>query len=275
MTSRISGGIIHITETADGNQFQIFSIVINGIINMLKFLAWSQIPYLIFFVPIGLILFIKSGNKYEKSLILVAISAIIPTLYAYSFASDSRYLFPIYPIFCIMSAYSIKYFLQKTTKPKSITILIFSIILVSSVLYLDWKDIDKVHELEAYNLAFEVSKITKLVNAYPPESSYLNVIGLTEVNDFPIKSEEYLKTRYVNLSYNKINSLQEFLENGKKVGMTHIVIDDKEGREWYLKEIFDNEDNYPYLIKEFDSKSFGYEYHLKIFKIDYEKIIGD
>ena len=51
------------------------------------------------------------------------------------------------------------------------------------------------------------------------------------------------------------------------------MVDGKNKRPVYLKEIYNNEEKYPYLIKEFDSKSLGYGYHLKVFKIDYEKII--
>ena len=271
ITARISSGVIHITETADGNQNQIFSIVGNGIINMLKFLAWSQIPYLIFFVPFGLILLIKSGNKYEKALILVGISALIPTIYGYSFASDSRYLFPIYPVFCIMSVYSIKYLLQKTTKPKCITVLIFSIIIISSVLYLNWKDIDKVHELEAYNLALEISNRASMVNAFSPESSYLNVVGLTKIEKFPTSSNEYMKKRTEYYWYNKTDSIMDVIKIGKENGSTHLVIDDNQNRPQFVKDILINENNFPYLIKEFDSIEHGYKYQLKIYKIDYEK----
>ena len=41
---------------------------------------------------------------------------------------------------------------------------------------------------------------------------------------------------------------------------------------------FENEDRYPYLIKEWDSKDEGFAYHVKIFKIDYDLFnleIGD
>ena len=271
ITARISSGVIHITETADGNQNQIFSIVGNGIINMLKFLAWSQIPYLIFFVPFGLILLIKSGNKYEKSLILVGISALIPTIYGYSFASDSRYLFPIYPVFCIMSVYSIKYLLQKTTKPKCITVLIFSIIIISSVLYLNWKDIDKVHELEAYNLALEISNRASMVNAFSPESSYLNVVGLTKIEKFPTSSNEYMKKITEQYWYNKTDSIIDVIKHGRENGLDYLVIDDNQNRPQFFKEIITNEENYSYLIKEFDSSEHGYKYKLKMYKIDYEK----
>ena len=271
ITARISSGVIHITKTADGNQNQIFLIVGNGIVNLLKFLAWSQIPYLIFFVPLGLILFIKSGSKYEKTLILVGISALIPTIYGYSFASDSRYLFPIYPIFCIMSVYSIKYFLQKTTKPKCITILMFSIIIISSVFYLNWKDIDKNHELELYNLALEISNRAPMVNEFYPESSYLNVVGLTKVNEFPTSSNEYMKKITEQYWYNKTDSINAMIKLGKEKGLTHLVIDDNQNRPQFVKDVLINENKFPYLIKEFDSLEHGYKYNLKIYKIDYEK----
>ena len=271
MTARISGGIDHISKTSDGNQNQIFSIVINGIINMLKFLAWSQIPYLIFFVPIGLILFIKTGNKYEKSLILVAISALIPTIYPYSFASDVRWIFPLYPIFCIMSVYSMRYFLQKTTKPKCITIVIFSLIIISSIFYLDWKDIDQSRELELYNLALEISSKTSMVNVYYPESSYLNVVGLTKVEKFPIPTNEYLEKNIEQYWYNETDSIIDVIQHGKEVGLTHLIIDDNQNRPQFVKDVLIDENNFPYLIKEFDSLDHNYKYELRIYKIDYEE----
>jgi hypothetical protein len=55
------------------------------------------------------------------------------------------------------------------------------------------------------------------------------------------------------------------------MGLTHLVIDDAETRPDFLKNVFYNEEKYPYLIKVFDSKDYGYKYAVKIFRIDYEK----
>ena len=238
---------------------------------MLKFLAWSQIPYMIFFVPIGCFLLIKNGNKYEKSLILIGISALIPTIYAYSFASDSRWIFPLYPIFCIMSAYSIKYFLQKTNKPKSFTVLIFSIIIISSIFYLDWKDIDEERELELYNLSLEISNRASMVNAFVPESSYLHVVGLTKIDKFPVSSNKYLEKNIEIYWYNESDSLVDIIKVGKEKGLTHLVIDENKKRPQFVKNILLNEDKFSYLIKEFDSLEHGYNYQLNIYRIDYDK----
>ena len=34
--------------------------------------------------------------------------------------------------------------------------------------------------------------------------------------------------------------------------------------------IFENENDYPYLIKEWDSADEGFAYHVKIFRVDYD-----
>ncbi len=269
VSSRITGGIEHISKDSNENQFQILSLIIDGIINMLKFLTWSQIPYLIFFVPIGFFLLIKNGNKYEKSLILVGLSALIPTIYAYSFASDSRWIFPIYPIFCVMSAYTIRYFFQKTSKPKIITIIIFTIIIISSIMYLDWKEIDQKRESELYNLALEISDRASVVNVFFPESSYLEVVGLTKIKKFPIPSNEYLNKNIEVYWYNENDSLTDVIKHGKEKGLTHLVVDDNPNRPQFIKNILLNENSFSYLIKEFDSLEHNYKYNLKIYKIDY------
>ena len=271
MTERISSGIIHINETGKGDDTKIFSIIFNGITNMLKFLAWSQIPYLICFVPIGLILFIKNENRFKKLLIIAGISIGIPTIYAYSFASDSRYLFSLYPIFSILSIYSIKYFLEKTTKPKSITILIFSIIIISSIFYLNLKDVNERHEVEAYNVSVEIANRASIVNAFTPESYYLSVAILTQLEKFPDNSDEIVKNYVVTLDINHIDSLKELIEFTHKNEIKYLVIDEKDRKPVFLKNIFDNEEKYPFLVKDYDSKDYGYFYHLKIFKIDYER----
>ena len=271
LTGRISLGVSHITETANENQNQVFSIVVDGIINMLKFLGWSQIPYLIFFVPVGFVLFLKSRNKYEKSLILVGISAIIPTIYAYSFASDSRYLFPIYPIFCILSAYSIKYYLEKTTKPKITTIIIFTVIIISSIFYLNWKDIDEERELELYNLSLEISNRASVVNVFLPESDYLAVSGLTKVDNFPVSSNEYMSKNVELYWYNESDSLMNVIKLGKEKGLTHLIVDGNPNRPQFIKDVLINEEKFPYLIKEFDSLEHDYKYNLRIYKIDYNE----
>lgn len=56
----------------------------------------------------------------------------------------------------------------------------------------------------------------------------------------------------------------------KDKGLTHIMIDDDEDRQTFLKEVFVNEKNFGYLNKIYDSKWDEFAYHVKIFEINYE-----
>ena len=62
----------------------------------------------------------------------------------------------------------------------------------------------------------------------------------------------------------------------KNQSVTHLIIDTENNVRFIndelrsdLKHVFDNEEMYPFLIKEYDSKKNGFKYHLKLFKIDY------
>ena len=68
-----------------------------------------------------------------------------------------------------------------------------------------------------------------------------------------------------------LHSLNEFIVYGEREGLTHIVVDDNQNRSEFLKDVFGNEEKYVYLNKIYDSSEHGYDYHLKIFRIDYEK----
>ena len=53
------------------------------------------------------------------------------------------------------------------------------------------------------------------------------------------------------------------------MGVTHLAIDGKSAQPNVLNDIFYNEINYPYLLKEFDSTEHGFKYHMEIYEIDF------
>ena len=71
----------------------------------------------------------------------------------------------------------------------------------------------------------------------------------------------------------EVNSLKDFIIDEKHKGLTHLVIDENKNRAPFLKNVYLNEDNYPYLMKVFDTKDLGYKHGVKIFKIDFEKFL--
>jgi len=68
----------------------------------------------------------------------------------------------------------------------------------------------------------------------------------------------------------KYSTLSEYIIDSKEKGLTHIVVDGKQQPK-FLNDVFFDAQKFPYLIKEYDSQDKDYQYHVKIYKIDYEK----
>ena len=68
------------------------------------------------------------------------------------------------------------------------------------------------------------------------------------------------------------SSINEIILDGEKLGLSYLVIDDKNVNLNFLDQIYLKEDEYTYLTKVFDSNNAGYEkLKVKVFKIDYEQ----
>ena len=98
-----------------------------------------------------------------------------------------------------------------------------------------------------------------------------NKIDVASYSDtFPILSSE-INQKVELIETHEYDSLNEFIDYAKNKGLTHIVVDENKSRQQFLKDVFENEDKFQYLTKIYDSVEQGYNYHLKIFTIDYEK----
>jgi len=252
----------------DVDQRKFFPLL--GITNLIKYLGWILVPNLILFLPIGIILFFKKRDIKKNSLLLIGIISLIPALYAYSRGIlDTRYLLIIYPILIIFSLYAINWIGEKTHRRNLIIIIVFVGISISSIVFLDIK-IDNEHEIEAFEIALKNTPQLSVINLYAPESTYYRSTVIHEMKEFPILRDEVNK-KIIILSINNVNTIEDFLIINEEEELKHIIIDNAVERPEFLKEIFTNEEKFPYLKKIYDSKADGYNYHLKIFEIDYNQ----
>jgi len=245
------------------------NLLIDGFTNFIKFLGWSQFPTWLIFVPAGFIILFISRNKNTGIIFTLLFFISLPTLYAFSFVNDIRYLFPMYPIFSILALFLLDKFYQKKKNFSIIKIGIITGLIISSSLFLIWKDIDVEYEQEKFELMKEISDERKIINYFGDEIAYRIPITLEKIN-FPINSNEIFQQTMKVASMSRINSFEEYMEIGMKEELTHLVI--RENNDYvFLDEIFKNEKDYTFLTKEYDSKNGGYNIHLKIFEINYEK----
>ena len=282
-----------------------------SIFTLAKSTALAVFPIFFIFLPLGIYGFFRNRNFDKYVILLFLIFMSLPIIYAsVREIAEPRYFLTLFPILSLFSIYTVKEITRKFDKTKLIIIIVGITVLSLSIVYLDYTKIDYQHELEAYQIGLEVHKRTSIINDYFPEVKYAHGkddvfwnLGIfpvlhfeTERKIYSIKNydfatcskEKELTTgcrqyEYASLNefisdnsgmedaLNKHPALNEFISFDKNDGLTHVVVDNNPNRPEFLKDVFYNEEKFSYLTKIYDSSEHGYEYHLKIFWIDYEK----
>ena len=258
---------------------------------LIKSTAKAIFPIFFIFLPLGIFAFFRNRDfdKYVVLSFLVFLS--LPVIYAsIREISEPRYLLTLFPILSLFSIYTVKEITRKFDKTKLISIIIGITVLSLSIVYLDYTKIDYQHELDAYHIGLEIHKRTSIINEYPPEDKYIHNKDqiFWNIGTFPVmQSETELKVKVIRTFEHATcikekaletgcrqydyASLNEFIDFGKNEGLTHIIVDKNPNRPEFLKDVFNNEEKFLYLTKIYDSSEQGYEYHIKIFRIDYKK----
>ena len=262
--SRVDSGIEEIyTSPETKSAGSPINLLIEGLTNFIKFLGWSQFPVWLIFVPAGFIILLISKNRNTGIILTLLFFISLPTLYAFSFINETRYLFPLYPIFSLLSLFFLTKFCQNKRNISIVKIGIISGLILSSGAFLIWKDIDTENQLQMFNFMKDISDEEKNINHFGHELSYRIPAVLENTKDFPISSNniEQHTTKVINIS--RVNSFEEFLKIGVEGGLTHLVVKEK-NHYIFLDDIFENEERYSFLIKEYDSRETGYKENLKI-----------
>ena len=256
------------------NKLLIFMTV--GLINLLKYMGWILIPTFVFFIPLGFFIIIKKRDFKTVTIFLFGIVMLIPALYAYGKdIEETRYLYIIFPILCILASLTVEKISKKFKKENLIFIIIISGIIFSSVMFLDSKKIDYENERESYLIAKDIASIAGGINHYSPNSKYIHIAEISNkwpIIPIPIKEENYNQSFEIKkISPEKYSSLNDYIKNSKEKGLTHLVINREGNNVKFLQDVFLHEEKYPYLIKEYDSLDHGFNLQIEMYKIDYIK----
>ena len=301
--SHISAGPKFYQTSIEENSSTMSDFLKKGVLNIGKYFGWIQLPFFIIFAPFGALLFFKNVDYKKILIILIAIMILIPAFYAYSRDfSETKYLYALFPIFSVISCITLKKIFEVSDKRNLIFCLILTGIIFSSVIFLDWKATDYEHYRETYQILSNIGQRDIVVNGdfgmYGDEFVYFHWVRLQGVEEFPIlkrsmpildlstpvqparieKESKNFNDRTYPVWKNKkdIDSFDEYILLLKEQNVTHLLIDRNNNVRLIndnlrndLRHIFDNENEYPYLIREYDSKEHGFNYHVKLFKIDY------
>ena len=244
--------------------------IVRGIINLPKYIGASLLPICFIFVPYSIISLLRKENKNFRYLVLMGIFALIPALYAYSRGyEETRYVFVVLPILIIASLFLIEKIILRFGKQNVVAGGLIALIMVSSIIYLDFREPDYEYEKESVEVARFVSGLPGTINDYGPEIYYVEVMDL-EDKKFPILSSEInFQKKVMRLQGETIN---EVIQDAKDKGLSYLAVTSAgQNDNHILSKIYHEEHNYPYLKKIYDSKDYGFKFNVKIFEINYNE----
>ena len=241
---------------------------IRGMLYLPKFIGMSLLPLCFIFVPYALFSILKKEKNDLGYLILMGSFSLLPALYAYSRGfEDIRYVFVVFPIMIIFALILIEKIIERSKKRNFVTFLFILLIIVSSIAYVDFRQIDYEREKQVLEIAEFVSRLDGKSNAYGSESYYVEVMDL-EKEIFPILSKDIdFKSKIVLLQG---KTIEEKIEDAKKQGLSYLVVTSNSSDDVFL-EVYNNEKKYEYLEKILDSRENEFRFEVKIFKINFDR----
>jgi hypothetical protein len=264
--SHIIGGHGALNVVLSGNQDKVnFD---SGVLIFIKMVLWSTFPIFFIFLPYGIFSIFKKDHK-NLVMLLTVIMFLIPTLYiSIRGVSETKYLLILYPIFTLFSIFMIQKINERIKKKNIFLLIVVICTIFSSIVFLS-THIDNEYEREAVFISNEIIKRTTIINDYHPQSIYLRTVEFSD--DFRYTgNHDYFQTEIKVLHTKKYETLQKFLNFAQKENLEYLIVDNSRNRSDFIISIFENEEKYPFLEKEFDSNNLGFKYKVKIFKINYE-----
>ena len=262
----------HVQSATYSSNFQTNSSVLQvSIIRELIHLVRISVPYLIFFVPIGVIVSLKNFDINKKILFSAIIISLIIAIPQYLMSAEYRNLLFIIPIFCILSSIGIqRIFYNKKHYNLFIVFILIGLVLVSFgflTIHLD-KDIILVEEREKFG-KFVVNNFSGRIIGGPYNELSHNVPNAK----FGTVEEGNIHNDKIGIvvTYEPIDSNEKLKSIISNLKIDYVIVDSERNNRYpILQDVFENESGYLYLQKVFDSEEHEYKkYRVKIFKINY------
>ena len=284
------------------NQFRLHNFLGVAFTSMFLSLGIIQIPIFVFFFPIGIFFVLKKNtikkiNYKHVTLILFVIVSSMIILYTHGRGiQEVRYYLILYPVIILICCFGLEK-IKSSINNRTLIISIFLFITILSIAYLEYDKMNYGLERESFELTSKSLEIANKINAGSLHGSYITTASMidkwpelhrpNEAKDRKISpfvkcvsekdNVQWLIIREGNVDVNCTKgseSLEDFIKSNKEKGLDHIVVDEFKRKPSFIQNVFENEEMYPYLEKVFDSKDDGYEYHVKIFWINFEKLEG-
>ena len=285
----------------DDNGFGKFigNFVLVGIYNLLLTLFKMSLPYLIVFLPFGIIFSLRAFDqekKYIQSNWIIILGTLIPFIVYFAILPEKRLIYHVYPFLIILAIiplqrfveYGLSTFSYNERQKKIVLVSIMAVVLILSSFYTLRYDLpdpelndEKILFAETIDGKFE----GRILDAgdtlqglnYVHATNPLGVFKNYKIhNNISTDFMEEFNSENRNLKPIQLyaKSLEDFIEVSYEYELNYISINKNGVSDVfypYLDEIYENEEEFSYLTKVFDTEQDGFEkLKVKVFEINYE-----
>ena len=271
--------------------------VLKGFLNTLMVISKLSLPYIFILLPFGIIFSFRAfdqNKKYIQANWIFILLSIVSMLFVIAIIPERRFLYFLLPFLIIFSIIPIQRVVEYglstfsfTKKQKNIflIIVIFVVIILSGCFTVyGFGKPDIAFENEKKNFAkFATDNLHGAVlREFGPATDYISYQIITDppgqFKQYKINSEwkDYQELDENQSGFESVSiygeSLYELVKNGKEFELKYIIAKKEKNFYPFLDELYSNEENYPYMVKIFDSNQSEYKkLKVKVFEIDYEK----
>ena len=285
----------------DDNGFGKFigNFVLVGIYNLLLTLFKMSLPYLIVFLPFGIIFSLRAFDqekKYIQSNWILILGTLIPFIVYFAILPEKRLIYHVYPFLIILAIiplqrfveYGLSTFSYNERQKKIVLVSIMAVVLILSSFYTLRYDLpdpelndEKILFAETIDSKFEgrildTGDTLQGLN-YVHATNPLGVFKNYKIhNNLSTDFMEEFNSENRNLKPIQLyaKSLEDFIEVSYEYELNYISINKNGVCDVfypYLDEIYESEAEFSYLTKVFDTEREGFEkLKVKVFEINYE-----
>lgn len=277
----------------------IHKFILTGSYNLLKGMLSTSFPYLFILIPFGMIFSLRVFDQnplYIRANWIIILIMLAVLVVIFSIIPEKRFLIPLYPFLMIFSVipiqrvteYGLSTFSFSHHKKQIFLIIVILIVIILSAAFTHGvgkygfgkPDIEKEHE----KLAYAKYAVHNFDGRMLDGDGTMEYVYNIQINEAPGGFKEYKSNQgyaypdtYTpgHLTSIRIDgkTLEELISDGEKYGVRYIAINGENAYFFpFLLDVYNNEKQYPYMVKIFDTTESGYKkIKIKVFEVDYKK----
>ena len=201
-------------------------------------------------------------------ILLITSIMLLPAIYAYVREIDEvRYVLIIIPLVCILSISWTKSISEKISKNWSVIIVLIVLVLISSIIFIEFDKRDLIHDRESLLISQEIIGLTDKTNTFNQDGYVKTAVLIRDWPNLPETNEiGKIKHEFDKFPIGKYDSIKKFILDFRESGLEYLVVD-KDNK--IFDELREDPKKYSYLIKRFDSNDLNFKNHFLIYEIDY------